>query len=250
MIELDHTQLTKRVTEGWVASLKSEPTPTKFRASGIADCLRKAGYAMLSVPPDRLVDKLDYRLAASQGDAIHAGIQAAMVAAGMVLQLPTGPAVEINLRDYGTLDLPDYLFSGRLDVVLQQPDGELAILDIKTVGPRDFEPNNRYWPGKLAHYADQVQMYLRFFQAPDGRSVRRAFVYVVNRGDTTQRRLYRVPYDENTVAALLARLVRATAAYQVGALPDAEPGRGPCNLCPWEPTCTRERATVVEEIPL
>lgn len=230
-----HTNLTERLT---TAALRTPPIQRQsrhFHASALADCMRMGGYDLLGVPQSDPRYDPDYALAASQGDVIHEALQAQMVAAGVVYQLPNGPAIEVPLADHGTPELARYHLSGRIDAVLSMNDGALAILDIKTVASKAI--GGPWWDEKLDHYKAQVLAYMHFFQAPDGRQARTGFVYVVARDDTKVRALYRLAYDEHAVAANLARLALAADAVRAGVLPEPEPTIGPCRFCEWRSLC-------------
>lgn len=254
---IDHRPFSKRIDATKIDGVRLPTRPREaqskgFRASGLADCLRRIGYRLLGVPASNDTYNPDWEMAADMGSAAHINFQKHLIAAGMLYEHPEfGPAVELPLAgccDLRLADLRNKLgFTGHIDGVVQVNGGGLAIWDLKTVQSKYMDPDYQWLPDKLQHYAVQVNAYAHFFATPEGQKVAQAFVLMASRDDTSVRALYRVPYQPEHAEAELARLERAHTAVAAGELPAPEPQRGPCNLCEWMSLCLEQRREAQEQ---
>jgi len=245
---IDHTRFTERLNTHRIAgSLKIIPEPYQskgFRASALSTCLRQTGYRLLNIAPTSDTYNPDNALAADQGTALHVRIQEQLVGAGMVYQHPEGPAIEVSLKaiaqDADKARLHRWDFSGHIDAVLEDNNGALSIFDLKTGKPDLFEPGYPYLDEKLQSYATQTHSYMAHFSAHDGRRAHTTYIYMLDRGETKRRALYRVAWQPERWAVDAARLDVASAAVQAGQLPPAEVGKD-CRFCGWRKQCEAER---------
>lgn len=245
---VDHSRFTARLNTHRIAgalAITPEPYQSRgFRASALSTCLRQTGYRLLGIAPTSDTYNPDNLLAADQGTALHVRIQEQLVGAGMVYRHAGKPAIELSLKAIATGTDHERLlrwdFSGHIDAVLEDNTGQLAIFDLKTGKPELLDPAYEYLPEKLQSYATQTHSYMAHYSAPDGRRAHTTYLYMISRGDTRQRALYRVPWQPERWALDAARLDVATAAVQRGELPPAEVGKD-CKFCGWRALCERER---------
>jgi hypothetical protein len=243
---LPHERFTARLNTHQITgplTITPEPHQSKgFRASGLSTCLRQTGYRLLGIVQTDVTYVVDNQLAADQGTALHIRIQEQLVGAKMVYAHPDGgqPAIEVSLKDVTMPEdrarLDSWTFSGHIDVVLQDDNGDLSIFDLKTGKPELFQADYEYLPEKLQSYATQTHSYMAHFSAPDGRRATKAYVYMISRADTRVRALYRIPWQPERWVLDVARLDVASAAVQAGKLPPAEVGKD-CRFCGWRRRC-------------
>lgn len=254
---IPHERFTARLNTHRISGpLRVVPEPFQakgFRSSGLSTCLRQTGYRLLKITPTQDTYNPDNLLAADQGTALHVRVQEQLVGAGMVYTHPTylapgrqHAAIELSLKDTATDErlerLTRWNLSGHIDAVLADKHGNLAIFDLKTGKPDLLNPRYEYLPEKLESYAVQTTSYMAHYRAPDGRQATTAYVYMISRGDTRTRALYRVSWQPERWAIDAARLDAATAAVQAGRLPPPEVGKD-CRWCAWRATCEAERNT-------
>lgn len=245
---VDHARFTERLNTHRIAGplrITPEPHQSKgFRASSLSTCLRQTGYRLLGIAQSNDTYSPDNLLAADQGTALHVRIQEQLVGAGMVYRHEDKPAIELSLKAVATEEdltrLIQWDFSGHIDAVLEDNNAALSIFDLKTGKPDLLEAVYAYLPEKLQSYATQTHSYMAHYSAPDGRRALTTYVYMISRGDTKTRALYRVPWQPERWALDAARLDVATAAVQVGELPPAEVGKD-CRFCGWRTRCEGER---------
>lgn len=210
-----------------------------FRASKLAGCLRQTGYALSGAAQTHDTYDPDWTLSADIGTTIHTRIQEQLAATGLAVDLGGAPAIEVGLAD---ATLPDLVaerellrFSGHIDAVIRTAQGRLAILDIKTGDPKEFEPGYRYLADKQQKWAVQVSSYMYYFSMPGGEQAREAYILHVNRGNTRQRNLFRIAWQPDRWDADLVRLKDAVDAVAVECLPRPEPGA--CRFCAHRGLC-------------
>ncbi|MDB5057245.1 MAG: hypothetical protein JWO59_717 [Chloroflexi bacterium] len=250
---VDHTRFTKRLNSFRISgSLRIVPEPSQsrgFRASGLSTCLRQTGYRLLGIKQTDDTYNQDNQLAADQGTAIHVRIQQQLVGAGMVLRHANyqhaerrDAALELSLDQTAQGEDRDRIlrwnFTGHIDAVLEDNNGDLAIFDLKTGKPELLQEDYEYLPEKLQSYACQTTSYMAHFSAPDGRKALTTYVYMISRGETKIRALYRVPWQPERWAIDAARLDVATVLVQQGNLPPAEAGKD-CKFCGWRSRCRK-----------
>lgn len=229
---IDHKPLTARLnTARLKGPLKVIPAPYEqskgFRASSLHDCMRQTGYRLTGAKQTHDTYNVDYSLSADLGTACHQRIQEQLVDCGLAVEIHGKPAIEIIVR-HGEL-------SGHVDAIIRPRSGVLTILDIKTTGPKEFAPGYKYLADKWAKWSTQLHVYMAYFAMPDGEQAREALVLHINRGDTSERKLYRIAWQPAVWALDEARLEVAQAAIAMGELPMAEPGA--CRFCSWRGLC-------------
>ena len=248
--QIDHKRFTVRLNKAPIAGqLRVVPPRSQargFRASGVSTCLRQTGYRLLRIPETDDRSNPDNSLAADQGTAIHVRIQEQLAGGDMLYHYPGGPAIEVDLRARATAagaeQLDRWSLSGHVDAVIVQLDGSPAVLDIKTAKPDLLRPNAKYLPEKLQGYATQTHTYMAHLGDTGGNPVAPTYIYMISRGDTRDRALYRIAWQPDRWAVDAARLEAATIAVKLGSLPEPEPERGGCRWCPWLGRCQEGRS--------
>lgn len=204
---------------------KTGPKPAyapKVRASEIKECARKTTFRLLRFSERPIgTDSPQWSIAAQFGDNIHEIVGDALLYLG--------------LSKRAEFDIENQLISGRVDHLL---DG--AVLDIKTVGEKDFK--EKAWGDKVPGYIAQVSAYCRALEQPLG------VVLLVNRNSGE---LFDFCWDVSSGLGAVQELRAATILGNVAnrQLPSAEffeRGRPSfkCRLfCPFLGHCERQEAT-------
>ena len=243
--EIDHRPFSKRIDAARIDGVKLPDRPWEkqsrgWRASGLAHCLKQQAYAMLGHTPSVDTYNPDYERAAGQGTWLHENVQKHMIACGdLVYAHPVyGPGVELRLDrccDPAMEPLRRSLsFTGHIDAVVKTPVGGgratgLAVWDLKTVSSADMLPTNRWFEQKLLKWAIQVNSYAHFFMTPNGTKCQESYILAMSRDKTSDRRLFRVPYQPDLADAEMARVAAAQALVAAGTLPVGESGA--CRFC-------------------
>ena len=209
---------TARITGPLVVTPAPYTQSTSWRASSLPHCLRQVGYGLLGYEKTHDTYVADYQLSADIGTAIHTRIQEQLVASGLAVTINGTPAIEVHLAGAP--------FSGHIDAVIRTLHGTLALVDIKSGGPREFVPGYRYLGEKQQAWAVQVSAYMAYFTMPDGGMAREAYILHINRGDTAQRNLFRIPFQMERWEQDFERLESAQLAVGTQTLP--EPKVGAC----------------------
>ena len=211
--------------------LRVTPPPyrqsTGWRSSSLAGCLRMVGYRLLGAAQTHDTYNPDWTLSADIGTTIHTRIQEQLVTSGMAVTINGTPAIEVELTGAP--------FSGHIDAVIRTKQGTIAVFDIKSGAPREFAPGYRYLADKQQKWAVQLSSYMAYFSLPGGERATEAYVLHINRGDTSDRNLFRIPWQPERFAADFARLSTAQTVVKAGELPPAEPGA--CRFCAFRGHC-------------
>lgn len=238
--------MTRKLNEARISGpLRVVPAPYEqsrgFRASSIGSCLRTAGYGQTNAPKTHDLYNVDWQLSADIGTAVHERIGELLVKSGMAVDYCGKPAIEVDLK-CSTLPALQPLreslkFSGHIDGVIRNGQGELGVIDIKTTSAKYMDEAYPYLTGKQQAWAAQTTAYMHFFAMPDGEQARVAWIYQINRENTIQRKLWRIEYQPERWALDLARLQAASDAVQAGELPEPEGHLGSCRFCSFRGHC-------------
>jgi len=241
---LPHTRLTALLNAARIEGPLTVTPPLYeqshgFRASKLAGCLRQTGYSLNGAAQTHDTYDPDWTLSADIGTTIHTRLQEQLAATGLAVVLHGAPAIEVGLAE---ATLPDLVaerellrFSGHIDAVIRTAQGRLSVLDIKTGDPKEFAPSYRWLADKQQKWAVQVSSYLYYFAMPDGEQAREAYILHVNRGNTKERNLFRIPWQPERWAVDLVRLKDAVDAVAGNCLPRPEPGA--CRFCAHRGLC-------------
>lgn len=195
-----------------VVAAKRRPTAARERvyASEISGCDRRITFALLGCESDEArVDSPS----ALMGDAVHSYLEALLVEA-------YPDRVETEVRVVGDA------VSGRIDALLYDDDGTLTVVDIKTVGAREWATRS-----KIEEYIDQISVYASLVGAATG------VVLLVNR-DTGEMEEIRFEIDYARAEALLDKARRLQALAQEGYIAEATAwGTEACRWCPYRKRC-------------
>jgi len=204
-----------------VVAAKRRPVAARERvfASEIFHCERKITFALLGCKPDE--ERVD-NPSALMGDAIHAHLEALLAEA-----FPG--RIETEVRVVGDA------VSGRIDALLFEDDGTLTVIDIKTVGAREWAARS-----KIEEYVDQISVYAALVGAATG------VILLVNR-DTGEMNELRFEIDYARAEALLdkARLLQELA--REGRIAEATAwGTDECRWCSYRRRCeTLDKTSVL-----
>jgi CRISPR/Cas system-associated exonuclease Cas4 (RecB family) len=195
-----------------VVAAKRRPTAARERvyASEISACERRITFALLGCEPDEA--RVDSPTAL-MGDAIHSYLEALLTEA-----FPG--RIETEVRVVGDE------VSGRIDVLLTEEDGTLTVIDIKTVGAREWSARS-----KIDEYIDQISVYAALVGAATG------VVLLVNR-DTGEMEELRFDIDYRRAEALLEKARRLQTLAREGYIAEATAwGTDACRWCPYRKRC-------------
>jgi len=191
---------------------KRRPVAARERvyASEISACDRRITFALLGCGPDEI--RADSP-SALMGDAIHAHLEALLAGA-----FPG--RIETEVRVVGDA------VSGRIDALLRENDGTLTVIDIKTVGAREWALRS-----KVEEYVDQISVYAALVGATTG------IVLLVNR-DTGEMDELRFDVDYARAEALFDKARRLQKQAQDGLVAEATAwGTEACRWCPYRRRC-------------
>jgi CRISPR/Cas system-associated exonuclease Cas4 (RecB family) len=147
------------------------------------------------------------------GDAIHTHLEALLAEA-----FPG--QVETEVRVVGDA------VSGRIDVLLTEDNGTLTVVDIKTVGAREWATR-----AKIDEYIDQISVYAALVGAATG------VILLVNR-DTGEMEELRFDIDYRRAEALFAKAHRLLTLARDGYIAEATVwGTDACRWCPYRRRC-------------
>lgn len=195
-----------------IVAAKRRPVEARQRvyASEISGCERKITFALLGCEPDN--PQADSP-AALMGDAIHSYLEALLTEA-------YPGRVETEVRVVGDA------VSGRIDVLLTEDNGTLTVIDIKTVGAREWAARS-----KMNEYIDQISVYAALVGAATG------VILLVNR-DTGEMEELRFDIDYRRAEELFtkARWLQQLAA--TGYVAEATAwGTDACRWCAYRKRC-------------
>lgn len=278
LVEIDQDELTQNLHKASQRLRDVDGIETTIRASSIYDCMRKRAYQILKIPKTNIVFNPNWDLSAKIGDAIHLELQMQLVISGQAvlypeyrlpkklqryldelvitadtsqgsfaLELPLEFCCDPLLRS----DLISHNISGHIDALIRDGNGDLCVLDIKTIDPKYLLSGGKSTlEDKKRKWESQVSTYMHYVSMPDGEIATRGLILVISRGNTKDRVLYEIDYDENLVQTELTRAYNATQLISQNILPDPEIKRGPCFFCEWRNRCMTERsiASIQEDI--
>jgi len=195
-----------------VVAAKRRPTAARERvyASEISACERRITFALLGCEPDEA--RADSP-SAMMGDAIHSYLES-------LLSEAYPGRVETEVRVVGDA------VSGRIDALLLEDDGTLTVIDIKTVGAREWSVRS-----KIDEYIDQISVYAALVGAATG------VVLLVNR-DTGEMEELRFDVDYTRAEALFAKARRLQELARNGFVAEATAwGTDACRWCQYRRRC-------------
>lgn len=195
-----------------VVSAKRRPTAARERvyASEISACERRITFALMGCEPD--APQSD-SAAALMGDAIHSYLEALLAEA-----YPGRVETEVRVVSDAV--------SGRIDVLLTEDNGTLTVIDIKTVGAREWAARS-----KMDEYIDQISVYAALVGAATG------VILLVNR-DTGEMEELRFDVDYRRAEALFAKARRLQTLALAGYVAEATAwGTEVCRWCPYRRRC-------------
>jgi hypothetical protein len=223
----------------------SQKVSRSIYGSGYWKCGRSQVYSLLGYEMTNKKYVWEVDLATKVGDLIHSHIQRELFESGKILILPNGkPAIEVTL---GKETLPQdvaeeflsYEMGVRVDAVGVGQENSQVPIEIKTIDPKYLNgPDQKYFPGKLADYEMQLQQSLHWWRHTiTGERCNYGLIYVINRGDISQRLEFVIEYDSLLIEAELKRIANIRDHWLKAKLPEPEPSRGPCNFCGWKIAC-------------
>jgi len=195
-----------------VVAAKRRPTAARERvyASEISGCERRITFALLGCEPDEARTDSPSAL---MGDAIHLYLEALLTEA-----FPG--RIETEVRVVGDA------VSGRIDVLLTEDDGTPTVIDIKTVGAREWATRS-----KIEEYVDQISVYAVLVGAATG------VILLVNR-DTGEMEELRFEIDYARAEALFAKARRLQELARNGFVAEATAwGTDACRWCLYRRRC-------------
>ena len=195
-----------------VVAAKRRPVAARDRVyvSEISACGRRITFALLGCAPD--APRSD-NPSALIGDAIHAHLEALLVEA-----FPGRVETEVRVVNGAV--------SGRIDALLIEDDNTPTVVDIKTVGAREWALRS-----KVEEYVDQISVYAALVGAQTG------VVLLVNR-DTGEMEEIRFDVDRTRAEALLDKARRLQALARDGYIAEATAwGTEECRWCPFRKRC-------------
>ena len=195
-----------------VVSAKRRPVAARDRvyASEISNCDRRITFALLGCEPD--APRSDSP-SALLGDAIHAHLEALLAEA-----YPGRVETEVRVVSGAV--------SGRIDALLIEDDNTPTVVDIKTVGAREWATRS-----KVEEYIDQISVYAALVEAQTG------VVLLVNR-DTGEMEELRFEIDRARAEALLYKALRLQSLALEGYIAEAVAwGTEECRWCPFRRRC-------------
>jgi len=195
-----------------VVASKRRPTAARERvyASEISGCDRRITFALLGCEPDEA--RADSP-SALMGDAIHSYLES-------LLSEAYPGRVDTEVRVVGDE------VSGRIDVLLTEDDGALTVIDIKTVGAREWSARS-----KIEEYVDQISVYAALVGAATG------VILLVNR-DTGEMEELRFEIDYTRAEVLLEKARRLQTLAREGYVAEATAwGTEVCRWCPYRRRC-------------
>jgi len=195
-----------------VVAAKRRPIAARDRvyASEISYCDRRITFSLLGCAPD---EPRGDSAAALIGDAIHAHLEALLTEA-----FPGRVETEVRVLDDAV--------SGRIDALLLDDNDELTVVDIKTVGAREWATRS-----KVEEYIDQISVYAAMTGAQTG------VVLLVNR-DAGEMEEIRFAVDHARAEALLDKARRLQALAREGHIAEAVArGTEECRWCPFRKRC-------------
>jgi CRISPR/Cas system-associated exonuclease Cas4 (RecB family) len=195
-----------------VVAAKRRPTAARERvyASEISACERRITFALLGCEPDEARTDSPTAL---MGDAIHSYLEALLAEA-------YPGRVETEVRVVGDA------VSGRIDALLTEDDGTLTVIDIKTVGAREWAARS-----KIDEYVEQITVYAALVGAVTG------VVLLVNR-DTGEMEELRFQIDYTRAEALFDKARRLQLLARDGYIAEATAwGIEACRWCQYRRRC-------------
>jgi CRISPR/Cas system-associated exonuclease Cas4 (RecB family) len=147
------------------------------------------------------------------GDAIHSYLESLLTEA-------YPGRIETEVRVVGDA------VSGRIDALLLEDDGTLTVIDIKTVGAREWSARS-----KIEEYVDQISVYAVLVGAATG------VILLVNR-DTGEMEELRFDVDYTRAEALLEKARRLQTLAREGYIAEATAwGTDTCRWCQYRKRC-------------
>jgi len=205
-----------------VVAAKRRPVAARDRvyASEISACDRRITFALLGCEPD--APRADSP-SALIGDAIHAHLEALLMEA-----FPGRVETEVRVVSGAV--------SGRIDALLTEDDDTLTVIDIKTVGAKEWATRS-----KIEEYIDQVSVYAALVEAQTG------VVLLVNR-DTGEMEEMRFEIDRARAETLLYKALRLQSLALEGYIAEAVAwGTEECRWCPFRKRCeSLDKTSVLE----
>lgn len=168
-------------------------TPRNVYASGIKNDRRQQVLALLGVPPSDIIgeDHPEWAAVAELGTSIHSLVEVWMKSLGLALR----SEFQVKYKYEGVV-----MVSGRADYEVEM-GGALYILDIKTVGRKDFDEGA--YGRKFDGYRAQLNVYGRALELEDGKH-RDGIILLVCR-DSGRLREYIIDLTAEEGDALLLR---------------------------------------------
>jgi len=191
---------------------KRKPIAARDRvyASEISGCDRRITFALIGCKPD--APRVDSP-AALIGDAIHTHLETLLEEA-----FPGGVETEVRVLDDAV--------SGRIDALLVGEDDVLTVIDIKTVGAKEWAARS-----KIEEYVDQISVYAALVDAQMG------LIFLINR-DTGEMEELLFPIDYARAEALLNKARRLQSLARNGRIAEATAwGTEECRWCPFRKRC-------------
>jgi len=195
-----------------VVASKRRPTAARERvyASEISGCERRITFGLLGCEPDEV--RADSP-SALMGDAIRSYLES-------LLSEAYPGRVDTEVRVVGDA------VSGRIDALLLEDDGTLTVIDIKTVGSREWAARS-----KVEEYVDQISVYAALVGAATG------VILLVNR-DTGEMEELRFDVDYTRAEALLEKARRLQTLAREGYIAEATAwGTDACRWCQYRRRC-------------
>jgi|GEM_PF-6517017 len=197
-----------------IRAVARKPRPLAARdrvyASEISACDRRITFGLLGCAPD--VNRPDTP-SALIGEAIHAHLEA-------LLHEAFPGRVDTEVR------VVNGVISGRIDALLLDDDDTLTVIDIKTVGAKEWASRS-----KIDDYVDQISVYAALIDA------QRGVILLVNR-DTGEMEEIAFRIDRNRAEALLAKARRLQELAREGKIAEAVAwGTDECRYCPFRKRC-------------
>jgi hypothetical protein len=224
----------------------SQRQSRSIHGSSFYKCSREQVYGLLGYEQTNPFYVWSWDLAARHGDAIHALVQQELLDSGKILIMPDGkPAIEVTLgRDTLPADVytefASYKLGVRIDAVPKGQGTDQVPIEIKTIDPEYLTgPKQKWFPEKLADYESQLQMSLNWWRNTEtGERCNYGLIYVINRGDISQRLEFVVEYDPLFIEPELKRVANIRDHWLQAKLPEPEPERHSCGFCKWVNHCS------------
>ena len=266
MNSVDPTKFTAKLFES-ARKLNQPRKAGKIYSSSYFECALKQWYGLTGTPQTDDTYQPEYDVAADLGNTIHAHLQKWLANTDMIYLVPSfdensynrsndrkngvlWPAIELPFREFTLTGemcqlILELGLGGRLDAIVRQSNGQLAILDIKTIDEKYFSSGyEKYLKERQAHWSAQLQLYMHIYRTPEGQQITNGLIYLVNRSDIKEVKMFHTTYHKELMDGEIDRLRELRQAVKTNTAPTPDPSRGPCRFCNWQkacPTTERER---------